>query len=63
VEHSEYRWLTLVQARDLLSYKNSAEAWLLKVIEQAEIAKKLLPAAHLAARQSRSFELDVRNSG
>lgn len=63
VEHSEYRWINLAQARDLLGYQDSAEAWLLKVIEQAEITKNLLPAAYLASRQSRSFELDVRNSG
>ena len=63
VEHSEYRWITVPQARELLRYQDSAEAWLLKVIEQGEVAKNLLPAAYSTTRQSRSFELDVRNSG
>ncbi len=63
LEHSEYCWITVAEAHDLLQYQDSTKDWLLNVIDQAEVAKNLLPAAYLAARQSRSFELDVRSSG
>ena len=57
-EHTEYRWATLNEARDLLSDLNLAEHWLVTVIERAETGRRLYPAELLDLYQRRGFEID-----
>lgn len=58
LEHIEFRWLTLNEARDLLNESNLAEYWLVKVIERAEAGRRLYPAELLDLHRRIGFELD-----
>ena len=57
-EHSEYRWLSTVEVRALLSASHASERWLLRVVERAEATRKLLPAGLLDLHRQYGFELD-----
>jgi len=57
-EHTEHRWLTLTEARDLLNSSNLAEQWLITVIERAEAGLRLYPAELLDLYRREGFDLD-----
>ena len=57
-EHTEYRWVTLADARDLLHRSNVAERWLITVIERAEAGRRLYPTELLDLFRREGFELD-----
>ncbi len=42
-EHSEYRWLSVEQAHDMLSGTDPSTTWIRRVIERAEIIRPMLP--------------------
>jgi 8-oxo-dGTP diphosphatase len=56
-EHSEFRWLAVAQAAELISGSHPSEQWLLRVIERAEEMRAQLPQQLLAS--GRTFELDT----
>lgn len=58
-EHTEHRWVTWAEAHDLLGNLDPTEQWLLRVINRAETAFRLLPVELLALHQGEGFELDV----
>jgi 8-oxo-dGTP diphosphatase len=58
VEHSEFRWVSAVQARALLSADSPTESWLLNVIKRAELAKAQLSLDPAMIARQRGFELD-----
>ena len=55
-EHSEFRWLTALQAAELITGSHPSERWLLSLIEKAEEMRTLLPPQMQAP--GRTFELD-----
>jgi 8-oxo-dGTP pyrophosphatase MutT (NUDIX family) len=57
-EHTEHRWLTLNEARDLLNSSNLAEHWLITVIERAEAGLRLYPTKLLDLYRREGFDLD-----
>jgi 8-oxo-dGTP pyrophosphatase MutT (NUDIX family) len=57
-EHTEYRWLTSDEARELLSSSDLAEHWLITVIERAEAGLRLYPTELLDLYRRQGFELD-----
>jgi 8-oxo-dGTP diphosphatase len=58
LEHSEYRWVSVNEARELLSLDNQTELWLARVINRAEIIREHLPESLLNTTRSEGFELD-----
>ncbi|UCG22638.1 MAG: NUDIX domain-containing protein [Chloroflexota bacterium] len=57
-EHTEYRWVSLNEARELLSDSDLAEEWLITVIERAEAGRRLYPEEMLELHRREGFELD-----
>lgn len=58
-EHKEYRWVTLEEARALLSLEHSTESWLMRAISRAELIRKHLPDELLEIHTQQSFSLDT----
>lgn len=58
-EHDAYRWVTADQAQKFLSEADPTERWLRKVIERAELTKKILPDELLTLHLKEGFELDT----
>lgn len=58
-EHSECRWVSAAEARDLIGGDHPSESWLLRVIERAEVTRQQCPAHLLAVHQREGFELDA----
>ncbi|MGH2538825.1 MAG: NUDIX domain-containing protein [Candidatus Promineifilaceae bacterium] len=57
-EHSEARWLTASEARDLLAGRSPAEAWLLRLIARADRLRAALPAGELERLSQGGYELN-----
>lgn len=57
-EHTECRWVSAFEAREVVGDENPAEDWLLRVIERAEIMRRHYPPLLLALHQLEGFELD-----
>ncbi len=55
-EHSEYRWLTASQARELLSASDPSTQWARRVIERAEVIHPLLSGELLNFQRQAGFE-------
>lgn len=58
LEHSEYRWVSVEEARELLNRDNQTEHWLARVINRAEIIREQLPESLLNTTRKEGFELD-----
>jgi 8-oxo-dGTP diphosphatase len=56
-EHSEYRWLTIEQALDLLSATDPSTQWARRVIQQAEVIRPMLPENLVSFQRKAGFEL------
>ena len=57
-EHSEHRWVSAYEARELLGGDHSSESWLLRVIDRAEIMRRHYPDILTTLHQLEGFELD-----
>ena len=57
-EHTEYRWLTAYEIRQLAGRGNPTEQWLLRVVERAEIMRRHYPETLTTLHQLEGFELD-----
>jgi 8-oxo-dGTP pyrophosphatase MutT (NUDIX family) len=58
-EHEKYHWLTISQARSMISDNHSSEQWLLRVLDRAEYTKKHLPKKLIDLHRKSGFELDL----
>jgi len=58
VEHSEYRWVSAEEAKNLLENDEGTEGWLARVIDRAEVLKSSLPSSLLELFWDTGFELD-----
>jgi 8-oxo-dGTP diphosphatase len=56
-EHTEYRWLSADQAVDLLSAVDPSTQWAQRVIERAEIIRRMLPEELVNIQSHTGFEL------
>lgn len=57
-EHTEYRWVSADEARDVAGGDHPAEHWLMRVIERAEIMRRHYPQLLITLHQRQGFELD-----
>jgi len=57
-EHSQYRWLTAVEARNMISGTRQSELWLLSVINKAEFIKQHIPNELTSYYREHGFEID-----
>lgn len=57
-EHTQYRWLTAIEARNLISGVRGSEQWLLNVIDKAEIIKQHLPGELISYHRKYGFDID-----
>jgi 8-oxo-dGTP pyrophosphatase MutT (NUDIX family) len=55
-EHSEYRWLSVDEALELLSATDPSTQWVRRVIERAEIIRPLLPTDLVKINRQTGFE-------
>ncbi|HET6444760.1 MAG TPA: NUDIX domain-containing protein [candidate division Zixibacteria bacterium] len=58
VEHSEYRWESAEEAKNLIENNEGTEGWLARVIDRAEVMKSSLPSSLLELFRDTGFELD-----
>jgi 8-oxo-dGTP pyrophosphatase MutT (NUDIX family) len=56
-EHSELRWLSAVQAIELLTSTDTSSQWAKRVIQRAEIVRRALPGELADFQQKSGFEL------
>lgn len=56
-EHSEYRWVTMAQAMELLSLEEPTELWLARIIERAEFFRQHLSSELLNFNARHGFEM------
>jgi 8-oxo-dGTP diphosphatase len=56
-EHTEYRWLSADQAVDQLSAADPSTQWAQRVIERAEIIRRMLPEELVNIQSHTGFEL------
>lgn len=57
-EHTQFRWLTATDARNMLSGARGSEQWLLHVISKAEFIKQHLPSELISYHRKYGFEID-----
>lgn len=57
-EHTEYRWVSAYEAREVAGGDHPAEHWLMQVIDRAETMRRHYPASLIALHQREGFELD-----
>lgn len=58
-EHSDYRWVTAGQARQILNVNKPTERWLGRVIERAEVTNERLPKELIDLHRRQGFEMDT----
>jgi 8-oxo-dGTP pyrophosphatase MutT (NUDIX family) len=56
-EHSECRWVTATQARELLSLTQPTELWLARIIDRVEFFRKYYPDELLDFNAQQGFEM------
>jgi 8-oxo-dGTP diphosphatase len=56
-EHSQYRWVTIQEARELLTAHDSSTAWMRRVLARAEALRARAPQALLEYQRGINFEL------
>lgn len=56
-EHSEYRWLSAGQAIELLSASDPTTQWAKRIIQRAEVVRRMLPEDLLDLQKTNGFEL------
>ncbi len=56
-EHSEYHWLSVGQAFDLLSASDPSTQWIRRMIQRAEIIRPMLPDELVDFQRQVGFEL------
>ena len=56
-EHSEHRWVTLEEARQMLADDQASTEWILRVLERAESLRTLTPPALREFIRQRGLEL------
>src|SRR4030042_5599054 len=56
-EHTEYRWLSAVDAIDFLSASDPATQWAKRIIGRAEAIRSMLPENLVIFQRNSSFEL------
>jgi 8-oxo-dGTP diphosphatase len=56
-EHSEYRWVSAMEAKKLLTAADASTQWSVRVIERAEAVRRLIPEKLMEYYRRTSFEL------
>lgn len=56
-EHSTFAWVTAADARKMLREDHPSEAWLLRVLDRAEVLRSWLPEELLRVARFSGFEL------
>jgi 8-oxo-dGTP pyrophosphatase MutT (NUDIX family) len=57
-EHSEYRWVSACEARQVVGGDDPTEHWLMRVIERAELMRRHYSPTLMSLHQLEGFELD-----
>ena len=57
-EHTEYRWVSVPELREMAGADHPAEEWLIRVIDRAEMMRRHYPPVLIKLHQLEGFELD-----
>ena len=57
LEHTEYRWLPADQAIELLTASDPTTQWAKRIIQRAEVVRRMLPDDLLNFQKNNGFEL------